>query len=78
MSWFSKKVHETVDAITADFTEMMTSLEDLAVRKIKEAEDNIAQALHLQSMADLAKAEAVKAQAVIDNVRNIFNTTKSS
>ena len=72
MNWFSRKVHQTVDSITADFTSMLAKLEDLAARKVKEAEDSIAQALHLQSVADAAKAEAAKARNVIANVGKIF------
>lgn len=71
-NWFRTKVHHTVDDITSAFTSMVTQLEELAVRKANEAEANIAQALHLQQMADVAKDEAKKARTVIANVGKIF------
>lgn len=72
-NWFAKKVHDTVDGITSSLMSMVQQLEELAVRKLKEAEDSIAQALHLQTVADAAKAEAAKATKIIDNVKNILN-----
>ena len=73
MSWFSKKIHETVDAITADFTAMVDKLEALASRKLQEAENAAREIIHLESVKDVATAEAAKARNVVKNISNIFN-----